>query len=1683
MNKQKDSVIPALAGNHSRMTAKGASLKLAFCLLVLLLLVPNHLLAQPLIRQPAASYWRYPASGRLQTLVANDINNDGVVEFLVADENGNLDLVNANGERQWRYQAPNPILAFTAINLDGASQFDKEVVVAMPEQLVFLTATGTLIRQVRLASGEPVLNGEPRSDRTERRSGIVTDSRQTPTAVFPYDTDNDGNEEVLVILHTGAFQLYNQSGQLIWEFNDDDTVNDDATPHVVLDDFDQDGETEIVLGLFAARRFGQLIYFDNEERRWDLSMSGRITAVTPIQYGISDTPQIGVATSIGELHLFNIQRDRLWKRTLNKPITAMTPIQLPQGVALAVGTSAGTVVAYDHQGQRFWTQNLDPDAQRSILSLSGTAVSPRENQPALAVAIESELPNTGAADLVLLGSNRGTLNRFEGVDTHGLTRLIDINGDDNTELLLVRFATLELHGISVNTGKNASEWSHSLNAAPLSMLIVDFDNNGQEEVVIGTQNGRIHSLNNDGSLETLVQPGGAITHLATIPGPAPDPPRIAIVRNQTNQAEAEAPQSWLEIREANGEKQIEQQLDTPITSLFVTDIHPSEGSEIVIGTQNGYVHLFNQAGQPIWKHLIEENEPIYHLEKTSGTPSHIPEIIVGTRYKVQSIREINQSLVTRAMATYDSPIRQIHPIKPADSEELGVSLLIFVDDGQVYGLNWRGILMAHLPWPLALTAPSRFTVPTDQVLTEAFLENETAFIVATEENELLRIDVEKNRPIVSWQLGELNDISALHWDDRDGDALPDTAILGDQQGKVQIYNRIHTREPKLIAELDLFSSVFNLTSLQRGNNQNPDLLFITENGLVQLYRAQDNRPPLLTSPEVEMVEGQYSINLNVRDVENDTVRVRLELQDPVDGTWHTQSTKEVNSSPESLFWLVPEPLNDGTAVRYRFFYTDGLYEGFLTPPPGPPPLVVSPIENVTRYGIGAVGILSAIIFILFARQTRSPDARARRFYRRLIRQPQETLLMLENRYLNHDGAPDFLLNLANVARQEGNGRIASLADGLYLLSSRPRAGLSILTSTLDEINEQPEPWTEIERWQMIFKTGQELLEAPTITELSLLRPQFVELLGILEERGQYAPVLDMLLPVLTNLRDAERVDLVDDRLVYLNEATILLNRLQHQLSEFSARMERTLVHALASRWAGLISSTIEELRGRADLRVILKTKRLVPNGKTSVALEIQNNGRAPAENIMAVLDDNPAYEVLSLPQIITLLPSGRTRVVEFDITPNVSDRFRLSLGLTYDDRNQHDKAVAFGDMVHLLPPIRHFKPIINPYRPGTPLRPNSTLFFGREQLFNFIAENAGRRVHRNVLILVGQRRTGKTSALLRLDEHLPKQLLSVYIDCQSLGVIPGMPALLQEFAWLIADALAAHDIDIEVPSARDWQQEPTRLFQRTFLPYVRSLLPPNTTLLLVFDEFEAFENMVEDGILPPTFFTYLRHLMQHSEGLNFIFVGTRRLEEMTADYWSVLFNIALYRKIDYLDPAAATRLICEPVEPNLVYDDLALDKILRVTAGHPYFLQLVCYTLVKRANTERTGYITISDVNEAVDEMLRLGEVHFAYLWQRSSYVEKGILTAVSHLMERDNPVHPKDLIDFLTPYGILLTPSDITIALISLVERDIMREISDAGQTRYELKIGLVGLWVAQNKSLTSLHASQALEMTEVGD
>jgi len=164
------------------------------------------------------------------------------------------------------------------------------------------------------------------------------------------------------------------------------------------------------------------------------------------------------------------------------------------------------------------------------------------------------------------------------------------------------------------------------------------------------------------------------------------------------------------------------------------------------------------------------------------------------------------------------------------------------------------------------------------------------------------------------------------------------------------------------------------------------------------------------------------------------------------------------------------------------------------------------------------------------------------------------------------------------------------------------------------------------------------------------------------------------------------------------------------------------------------------------------------------------------------------------------------------------------------------------------------------------------------------------------------------------------------------------------------------------------------------------------------DEFEELQMRVEDGKISRTIFSNLRHLMQYQEKLFFIFCGTHKLEEMSADYWSIFFNTAIYIKIGNLKRADALRLIKEPVNGQLHYDDLALEQILKMTNGQPYLIQLICRTLVNDLNqNKKRNDALIDDVDDAVETIIANDQDRFSQsIRHESTQLERLVLSALA---------------------------------------------------------------------------------------
>ncbi len=1605
-----------------------------FSILLFLFTINSALTATAQSDPQTPFYWRYDAVSQISEAVIADVNHDGIDEFLIVSAN-NIALIEADGEEAWSFTTSAAISQILPLNFHGASAPQLEIGLIAGQEIILLNSLG-----------KPTWRQE---------------KERPPAQLAVIEPAGDGRQELIVSFAPNLVERVDEFGEIVWEYPIEAGDNEGGEIHLTtLPAGNDEEENLIAIGYITPDGFTEIALVNTEgEELWSSAISGRISDMEFVAFD-GEPPALAVATRLridrAFVNLFDSGNGRqIWFRTPNREITVLSSGKLRRnGEAvdgLIVGTNAGVLLAYDKSGRRLWDVKISDAPDQQIVAISPSPITLRqENRLALAVTTRKNSLNQADQTQTLLFTYDHTPLQERYLQTNGEAppQLTDINRDGSPELMLTQASTLTLLDPDSGVREIQSGNEYRLNAAPQAALIADINQDDKEELIIAAGNGNLHYLENRNNFirNRNLNLGTSISHIAALPNDFDSPPDIVAAYTDFSG------EAHIAILGGFGQRINDIPLADETDAILIADLDGEGRPEIVVGGEDGSLAAFSAPNLNIlWE--IDTKESIKILTQSQQIDSKDLFVAYDDNPRIDQLSP-NGELLGQIEGFIISPtlpkeIAFLEPIPPEGfalpgSAASQAKLLIALDNGV---LQWIG--------SNNLSAPNRERSLNGLI---TFVQNDgNAFMIATDLGQYLRLSFEND---LLWQLADLGEITALFWGDLNGDITPDLAV-GSRSGQVSIFadNGVEPWDQFQAGQEVVFIGALSAP------DRPDDLALITTNGLVQQYRA--NRAPLLVKPETTAHDGQYNVSLVINDQENDRVQITLEALDE-NGEWAAQGNNLIEGQGRAI-WSI-DPLLAANGLQYRFRYFAGTHSGVIGPFEGVTAIV--PPNSASIWEWGGAGL--AIIFlgaVLGWGVQRSDAAQAWLIYRRIERQSEQTLDLLALTYRREAGSPDFLLNLGNRARQKENQLVAGLADGLFLLADRPEAAFSLINETLTAATDADVDWDYLDLWRSSCRFGQQLLEAPSITELGLLLPQLEMLLDRPRWGQDSLLAFDGIMPIMSSLRDSGRVDMADDRLVYLYEAQNQIKALDDNLSLLPTRVSTDIGRAVCGRLEGMVNAGIEELRGQVALTVSLKTKQLAAlEAGTMVTLEIANTGRAPAEEISVKLLPDPSYEIMPKQNRIRFLLPGWSRRIDIPLKPLVSDRFRVAVVISFTDRHQRRKSIQFGDMVHLISPQRDFSQAPNPYLPGTPLRRNSPLFVGRTNLFRFIAENVTRPDQRNVLILVGQRRAGKTSALLRLDQQLPEHIATAYIDCQSLGVTPGMPALLHDIAWFISDALATRGLELPVPPIVDWQSDPAGKFQRKFIPQALAMMPAGNTLLLVFDEFEALENLVNDGILPHTLFSYLRHLMQHLKGVSFIFAGARGLEEMSADYWSALFNIALYRQMGFLDDESAIRLITEPVAPELIYDDLALNKILRVTAGHPYFLQLVCYTLVNRANQEKTGYITINNVNDGLDEMLRLGEAHFAYLWRRSSLEEKVLLTAIAHLMDRELPFRPEEILDLLREYGIKLSPAEGLQALNSLVEREILTEIVGEATTLYELKIGLVGLWIAGNKSLSKL-------------
>ncbi len=476
------------------------------------------------------------------------------------------------------------------------------------------------------------------------------------------------------------------------------------------------------------------------------------------------------------------------------------------------------------------------------------------------------------------------------------------------------------------------------------------------------------------------------------------------------------------------------------------------------------------------------------------------------------------------------------------------------------------------------------------------------------------------------------------------------------------------------------------------------------------------------------------------------------------------------------------------------------------------------------------------------------------------------------------------------------------------------------------------------------------------------------------------------------------------------------------------------------------------------------------------------------ENVLVEVLPRPGYAVEHNSSAISIseLDAGQEFPLEIWLQPR-EEEAKLTLRVTYYDTRGSEYRQILEKPIRFRSPVFSLFHLDNPYVFGKPINSGSeSLYVGRRDVFNWIGGNLIGKDRPHSLILTGQPRIGKTSTLYQLmngtlgralREFPDHPLIPVYLNVDELDA----RSTGDFFSWLseiIARNLRNRGIDVPAPVSWPANGQGYRLFDQ-YLDQVETSLPTDSLLVLILDELERLRDPIEKGDLDYDILPYLRSLMQHRSRLSFILAGTHRLKE---DFWQLVFNAGENLELTLLSRRETERLIREPVQPMVRYDDLAVEHIWRASAGHPYLTQLICHRLIQSENQDenRQKIITIDQVNLVLEQILEEDDGYLLHCWEELSQAEHQLLSSLAELQGPANEAIP---FETLVPVE---SGKENKTALEDLNRKGLVKNVpieqnsagylengesDDQSSGAYVLAYGLLRRWMMKNHPAGIIH------------
>jgi hypothetical protein len=377
-------------------------------------------------------------------------------------------------------------------------------------------------------------------------------------------------------------------------------------------------------------------------------------------------------------------------------------------------------------------------------------------------------------------------------------------------------------------------------------------------------------------------------------------------------------------------------------------------------------------------------------------------------------------------------------------------------------------------------------------------------------------------------------------------------------------------------------------------------------------------------------------------------------------------------------------------------------------------------------------------------------------------------------------------------------------------------------------------------------------------------------------------------------------------------------------------------------------------------------------------------GDPPVETVQLLLKYTPDLRASGPTGFLQTLRPGETR--ELVQRLKVSDlalglgEVTMTLNLRFRRTSGQIAESPARTIVAAIEPARRFVSVTNPYSRysgGTPVE-EQRMFFGRQELLDRIYSEVTSGPLGQCFVLYGQKRSGKSSVLRQLAKRLHPPNLAIHL---SLGTIDTAKAE-RSFVQACIDSLyerLVHDFDmadvVEHNWPRDFQVEasPIESFRRS-VRAATSLLEArkgwrDVRPIFLIDEFTYVYEYIREGLLTPAFMRQWKSLLE-SRTFDAVLIGQDTMPRFKEEYPNE-FGVTHDARISYLSEEEARALAQNPImmADESRYKGASLDRLVGLTAGSAFYLQIFCDRLVQHLNRNRLAFITESVIGDVLGQL------------------------------------------------------------------------------------------------------------------